>query len=286
MRIYASTACVPGNQNYMVALDRYISAGIFNIELGSSHKYFAENDPALLKEFDLNFLLHNYFPPNKNDFVLNLASSDPRIVDQSMQLIKSAITLSALLHAPFYSFHAGFVTDPYGFGTTSYLFSEPVPGEAEKVLARFANVVEELAMHAKKNEILLLIENNVCPPELQGKLLLQTPDDFIEFFHRITDDNIGILLDFGHLNVTSKTFEFDRTAFVDKLAPCIKGFHIHDNDGRSDTHQSIGADSWVLDVLKDPWFSNAEVVVEAQFQDVQSLKEHIDWLEDILDSNA
>jgi len=117
--VFCSTACIPGNQNYITAIERYLAAGIIHIELGSSHKYFANNDVTSIKNYPANFLLHNYFPPTANDLVLNLASADYEVQTQSKQLVKKAIELSASLNAPFYSFHAGFISDPYGFGTTS-----------------------------------------------------------------------------------------------------------------------------------------------------------------------
>jgi len=280
-----ATACIPGNQNYITAIEHYLAAGITHIELGSSHKYFSDNDVASLKNYPASFLLHNYFPPTPNDLVLNLASVDPDVQTQSKQLVKNAIELSASLNALFYSFHAGFINDPYGFGTTSYLFHPSKPGDKEKALTRFIFAVDELAIYAENLGVQLLVENNVCPPDLKGTLLLQTPFEFEEFFDRLSSKNIGILVDFGHLNVSAQTFGFNRLDFSDRLKNHIAAFHVHDNNGYEDLHQPVSADSWILSVLQSLEFIDLPKVIEAKFGDVEQLKTHAVWLRKTLTAN-
>lgn len=279
MTLFVSTACLPENENYWLAVKRYTDHGIINIELGSSHQYNGNNDISRLYEMPNKFLIHNYFPPSPESFVLNLASHNPNIRQQSIKHIKNAITLSAALNAPFYSFHAGFITDPHGFGTTSYLFPAPESeSEAEQALSLFVEALEEVGQYAQTRGIHLLVENNVCTEDLKGKLLLQTADEFLTLFQRLSIPNIGILLDFGHLNVTAHTLNFDRMTFIDRLAPNIKAFHIHDNDGTSDAHEPITPKGWVDTIISDAAFANIPAVLEAKFNDIVALKQHLDWL--------
>ena len=56
--------------------------------------------------------MHNYFPPPKNPFVLNLASSNNKILNLSLKHICKAIKLTSRIGAKYYSFHAGFLVDP------------------------------------------------------------------------------------------------------------------------------------------------------------------------------
>ena len=41
----------------------------------------------------MNFLIHNYFPPPKKNFILNLGSTNENIRLQSVNLCKGAINL-------------------------------------------------------------------------------------------------------------------------------------------------------------------------------------------------
>ncbi len=280
MNLYASTACIPDNHNFLETVERLQSAGIDQIEVGSSHRYFPNQNVDSLQSYSSQFLVHNYFPPVADPFVLNLASPDERTRQQSIDHIKRAIRLSADLKAPFYSFHAGFVTDPSGFGTTSYIFPAPESeAEVKAALSRFVSALEEVDQVAQPLGIRLLVENNVCPPDLKGKLLLQTATEFDVLFERLESKNIGLLLDFGHLNVTAATFGFDRMTFIERVADHIGAFHLHDNDGTADQHQPPAIDSWTLQVLRQPKFADTSVVVEARFETTRKLNDCMIWLE-------
>jgi len=142
-----------------------------------------------------------------------------------------------------------------------------------------------MAVYAQGLGIQLLVENNVCPPDLKGVLLLQTPCEFEEFFQRLTSKNVGILVDFGHLNVSAQTFGFNRLDFFDRLKNYIGAFHIHDNDGYQDLHQPTLADSWILPVLQSSEFIDLPRVIEAKFRNAEQLKTHAVWLRKTLRPN-
>jgi sugar phosphate isomerase/epimerase len=90
-----------------------INHGIDRIELSSGVAY----QPNLLdrvratNQTQITYLVHNYFPPPEQAFVLNLASSGPQIRKLSVDFCREAIDLSSELGAPFYSVHSGFAFD-------------------------------------------------------------------------------------------------------------------------------------------------------------------------------
>src|SRR5689334_5084396 len=112
--IAASTACLRGTEPIESRLDRLRGAGIRDIELGAGVTVDRGVD-VLERQSDLRLLVHNYFPPPAQSFVLNLSSPDEDVRGQSVALVESALDLSARLKAPFYSVHGGFITDPVGF---------------------------------------------------------------------------------------------------------------------------------------------------------------------------
>lgn len=276
--IFASTACLPNTEPLESRVALYRSHGLQAIELGARvavHK----DSLTQVANTDCSFLIHNYFPPPVKPFVLNLASNDQTVRERSLFLISEALTLSKRLGAPFYSVHAGFITDPIGFGTTSFIFPMPEsPDEGRYALERFIEALKIVLEKANRLGLRILVENNVCTPELRGKLLLQTADEFAELFGAISDPHLGILLDTGHLNVTAHTLDFDRLAFIEQVAPYTRAFHVHDNDGSADTHQPIQPDSWALHVLSRPELASLPIVVEAKFDGVNELRQHVDWL--------
>lgn len=256
----------------------YRSHGLDAIELGAGVS--ADKDSlSQVVGMECRFLVHNYFPPLPNPFVLNLASGDDGIRQRSLDLVTEALALTARLGGPFYSVHAGFITDPTSFGTTSFIFPMPTsPHEAEFAMDRFTTALEVAVDRAQHLGVQLLLENNVCSLELTGKLLLHTADEFLTLFGALPSPHLGVLVDTGHLNVTAHTIGFDRMNFVDQVAPYVRAFHVHDNDGTADTHQPVRAGSWVLDVLRRPEFAGLPIVVEARCETVAHLRQHVDWL--------
>ena len=84
---------------------------ISNIELGSNHIY-ENNFKKIIKQYNFRFIVHNYFPIPRKDFVVNIASSNKRIRNLSLRHIKKAINFCRETNSKLYTFHPGFVEDP------------------------------------------------------------------------------------------------------------------------------------------------------------------------------
>lgn len=282
--VFASTTCLPGREPLANRLDAYLAAGLNRVELGAG----VDPEPDwidIAREGTERLLLHNYFPPPAESFVLNLASADSGVRERSTALARDAIGFCRELDIPFYSVHAGFITEPTGFGTTSFEFPAPTSEEsAERAMERFETEVVELTAYAHRNDVSLLIENNVCPVDLKGKLLLQTTREGVEFFGhpRIS---ARLLLDTGHLNVSARTFEFSPMEFVDRLAPHIRAIHLHGNSGLADEHLPVTEGGWEMDLLRRDEFAEVPVVVESKYSEADALAAHIEWLRHELDRN-
>jgi sugar phosphate isomerase/epimerase len=251
------------------------STGIDAIELGSRTTYEAGVE-AVVKGLGGDVLLHNYFPAPRESFVFNLASADDTIRSRSLQLAATAIELSAAIGAPCYGVHAGFVTDPDGFDGISFTFpSAGGPRDRDSAYRRFLGSIAELEKAARVAGIRLLVENNVCPPRLVGRLLLQTADEFGRLFEDLAShEAIGILLDTGHLNVTAKTFRTDPLEFAERHAGRIWGLHLHDNDGDDDDHGPVRPSGPALAIArkceKARW-----ITVEAKCGTLDRIKEQL-----------
>ena len=109
--IYVSTGGFK-DQPAWVTSKLFKENNILNIELSGG--IFCENQLTELKKIknDLNFQIHNYFPPPKDQFILNLASTNEHIVKRSFELIESSLIFCEELNCTNYSFHAGFLLDP------------------------------------------------------------------------------------------------------------------------------------------------------------------------------
>jgi sugar phosphate isomerase/epimerase len=280
-RIFVSTAAFARPRGLWEILDAASAEGLDHVELG--HCLVPEtNRSELLGRLGCRretFLVHNYFPPFAGDLVLNLASSDPAIESGSLAFVLDALELCSRLGAPFYSLHSGFVTDPIGFDGTSYILPKPDARATSEASERFLGNVATVVERAAELGLGLLLENSVCTHELAGKLLLMHEEEFVKLFETLAAPNLRILLDTGHLSVTSTTLGFDPVHFVDAVAPFIGAFHAHENDGEEDEHRPVSG-GWILETLRRPQFARCPIIVEAKLTDASSLADHVRWLED------
>jgi sugar phosphate isomerase/epimerase len=276
--IFVSTACLPNREPLAARLATYAALGLPAIELGAGVSV-TDADLDAVATSSGPYLVHNYFPPPVNPFVLNLASADETIRARSVTLVRRALALSARLGASFYSVHAGFITDPESFDGTSFIFPQPNgPDSATKAFIRFCETLGKLLPIASASGIDLLVENNVCPPHLVGKLLLQRAEEFHALFATVPHPRLGMLLDIGHMRVSATTFSFSPRDFITETAPYTRALHLHDNDGRSDQHQPLTSKSDIFPLIAVTPLRTATKIVEARFSTPTALKEYVTWL--------
>jgi sugar phosphate isomerase/epimerase len=201
---------------------------------------------------ELTLQVHNYFPPPATPFVLNLASNNLEIAQQSMRHVRTAIRLAVLLRRPIYSFHAGFRINPQVSELGKKLGKYNLTNR-DIALELFGERVLMLAEEARQEGVALLIENNVlnlANLSIYGDdpLLLTHPDEIATFMASMPS-NVGLLLDVAHLKVSAKSLEFDLIKAHDMLKKWIRGYHLSDNDGNDDSNECVHSSSWFWDVL-------------------------------------
>lgn len=270
MALYLSTSCI--NKDIFEAIKLYTARGITNIELGARAPYHPQYT-RILKKYNAHFLVHNYFPPPKKSFILNLASANKTIRKKSIAYLKHSIDFCAKIKIPLLTLHAGFRADP----KPNFSFDKAEPIDYDKAFSIFIQSIEEIARYAKQRRITIGIENNVVEKKnLRARenkfLLLSQPDEFKHFFSKINASNVGILLDTGHLQVTAHWLKFDKNDFITSLMNHIVAAHIHDNDGREDQHLPVAPETWTYKLIKK-WLvpKNIPIVIESKFKNISSL---------------
>lgn len=250
--LYLSSSCIPNSSAYE-ASKIIASKNIFNIELSSGN-----SSPRLLSDLKsintkINFIIHNYFPPPVKPFVFNLASLNKEISNQSLEHANQALLWASELGSPFYSFHAGFLIDPPP-DQLGKPFSLKTLSKEELAKEEFLKNIEHLSREASKRGICLLIENNVLSKSnfeifQKNPFLLTSTEDISHLFQSLPS-NVKFLVDLAHLKVSAQTLHFDKIDFLNEAAPWIKGYHLSDNDGTSDTNNAVDEFSWFWPYIK------------------------------------
>ena len=252
-RIYVSTSSF-----YKYKLHEVVkilsSKKIYNLELSAS--LYNKNQLKELLKFknkNVNFIFHNYFLPPKKEFIINLSSNDKFIIQRSINHIKKLIKLANIFNIKFVSFHAGFRFDP-NHKSIGKIFKKQNLHSEKKALEIFFKSVKALSKYAKKFNINLLIENNVITKKnfeifKENPLLFCCPEKIKKILEKMPN-NVGLLLDVGHFKISSKTLNFNLLKGYRKIRKYIKGYHLNDNNGISDTNFPFTKKSWFVGILK------------------------------------
>ncbi len=245
------------------AVGMLVDAGVERIELsgGTPHPGLQGNVKALGTRATIQ--LHNYFPPADPPFVFNLASTSNEIRERTLDCMSDALTLSAQVGAQRYSVHAGFLVDPpiAYLGETWRTLKRTELEEAHRL---FIESVVELKHRADRLGIALLVENNVLTVGTRDEcgddvLLMASGQQICDLMAQLPA-GVGLLMDVAHLKVTAATLGFDPMNVLRDVASYTHGYHLSDNDGRSDSNGPVTADSWFWDGLEaDVAFATLEV---------------------------
>jgi len=250
--------------------------GIHQLELGSGLPY-ADNHLALVRQYHqrpMRYLIHNYFPPSRRPFVLNLASIDPETLSRSRDHCRRALDLAAELEIPFYSVHAGSAMHarPEELGRPLTHRAHP---DIQRAYGLFVESLAMLCAYAGARGVRLLVENHVVAPFnlVEGRntfLFATTAEQVLTLMRDVSSPHLGLLVDVGHVNVTAHSLGFDRAAFIEQVAPHIEAFHLSANDGLVDQNIAFTSEAWFLDCLRD--FPEATITIESYQLDLDEIR--------------
>ncbi len=264
-QIYISTACIKSSSIKESVL-KLVSAGFKNIELSGGTKFYPDYKDDLLKmkkEYGLNYLVHNYFPPPKIPFVINLASQNKEIFQKSIDQCKSAIKLSKELESKKYGVHAGFLIDIKA-NEIGRKLSRSSLSKRKDAIKKFEEgwlyLIEEAGQ-----DITLYLENNVFSMtnsktySNNNPFLLTDYESYLELSDKL---DFTILLDFAHLQVSCNSLGLEFEREVEKLFPLTNYIHLSDNDGSHDQNKGLQNDGQIMNFIRNNDLNGKTITIE------------------------
>jgi len=250
--IFISTTCLKPD-----IFTSGIPEGVRGVEFSGGFTYRPVDDfrnlIRKLKASGINVLIHGYFPPQEKSFILNFASKDNKVVKQSLSLAGTALSVCAEFGIPYYSFHPGYMANGYEDGKGNFVFDKTGITEYADALSLFRTNFEKIYELSKKHGVRLAVENLFINRGNVKDSLNNSFEEIDELMSLLPAD-VGLLLDFGHMNVSANYMNFSRDGFtsryLEKFGQRLFEIHLSENNGDFDTHDPLTAESWQLDALK------------------------------------
>lgn len=250
--IYVSASCLKGLE-IKDAIEALYKNGFRHIELSGGFRYYDKMEKDLIKakrRFNLDYICHNYFFHSGEPLVLNLASLNDDIYEKSLNFLIRAIKLAKKLNAKKFGLHAGFFLDikeeEIGKDLT---YSKPF--NKDKCIKKFYKGFSIIKEAAEGLE--LYIENNIISSAnlktFKGlnPFMMTRYKEYSEL-KKIID--FKLLLDIGHLKVSSFSLGLNFEEELDKMMAASDYLHISDNNGLSDQNRCLLSASDVFQKLK------------------------------------
>ena len=262
--IYVSSSCVK-HAKIRDSVQELAENNFQNIELSGGTEYYEnfENDLLELKDkYSLNYRCHNYFPPPKKPFVLNLASLNDETFQMSFDHLEKVIALSNRLGADKFAFHAGFFID-IRLSEIGKKLSRDNLFDKKEAVERFCNAYDVIKRKAKN--VSLFIENNVFSKtnadtyDGENPFMMTNFDEYKSLKEKI---NFNLLLDIAHLKVSSKTLRLDWEEEFENMMSVSSYIHVSDNDGFHDLNNQLTKSSSLLTMLERSDTRNKDFTLE------------------------
>lgn len=252
--VYVSTGAFAATDICQI-LEQADALGLRHIELSSGVAPSANLlDTVMANRRRFRFLVHNYFPPPRSPFLLNLASADEAVAQRSMALCRAAVDLCQALGAPFYSVHCGFTFDSADgshLGNRSQMQLPRISMDA--AMDYFIRRLSMLCHYAESKGVMIAIENNAIASfgliDGMNQLCLGADlESLTTIFNTVNMDALRLLFDVGHAQVNQQTIGAEITDLFYAFQDRIVAMHVSDNDGFNDQNRPLTANSplWAL----------------------------------------
>lgn len=255
MNCHLSSSCFPG-QSMEEVLRICETEGIYDVEWSAPHPLKSVEEIQKLlgfyKDKGFSFVPHNYFPPRREDFVLNIASADQHIIDLSLGLVKDMLDVAQATGMSVYGIHAGYLADPVVGEDGMFRFPDKTI-KADQAVKNAVKFIETIKPMFNDTGVQLILENLF--PLKEGEYSLNCSFEEIKDLIEAVGPDVGLLLDLGHLNVTCELRRIPRNKFISRYlseyGSRIHEVHLSENGGRKDEHLPVLNGSWQLDMIDE-----------------------------------
>ncbi|MEO5373708.1 MAG: sugar phosphate isomerase/epimerase [Alphaproteobacteria bacterium] len=223
------------------------------VELGSTHVWREDFPDVVRRGWRGPLLCHNYFPPAREDMIINLASTDAGVRRASVRHARECLAFAAEVGASLYTVHPGFLAEPMekakaaGDKGFDFRFAAVGAGQDEA----FAAMVESLADLVDVARLLgvgLAVETQGSRTT-PGVSVAERPADYERLLAEFPEDLL-LTFNLAHTVLAAAEHGFSAEDFVARFKHRFAAVELSHNDGFRDQHRPLTGDSFVLPWLK------------------------------------
>lgn len=263
MSIYISSACIT-ESDLGKNLSELSRMGYPHVELTGGIAYLEEVSPEIQKFLATpghKFQFHNYSPPPRQGFVLNLSSLDPETFDRSLEHARKTLELTKAMRLEKYAVHAGFFI-PIEMNELGKTIKKRALYDKTEAYKKFVSTVNTLYEQEPER---LYIENNVVSAANfkeygENPFMLTCAQEYFEL--KAAVPGLKLLLDLAHLKVSCHTLGLNFEEEARTLCELTDYIHISDNNGLADSNQGVQPDSDMHRLLRQLPLSGKTITLE------------------------
>jgi sugar phosphate isomerase/epimerase len=229
-------------------------------------------------EKEVSFLVHGYFPPPPEHFILNFADTGSK----TRAFISESTRFIDALDAGYCSVHAGFTKN---FDLEGELLHE----SCKKVSYSFDDIKANVSWFKNEFPNLRLALENLYPNNGNNECCFMMHVDDIEAALEALPETY-LLLDLGHLKISANLLGFDYLTAAQllfkKFGDRIIEIHLSENNGNNDDHYPVFSDSLQyrlilshVELIKE---NNINITIEARKSTFEELKKSYDLLSEAI----
>jgi len=294
--LFVSTACLKGEKSYDRVIKEFLNNNIKNIELTGVHPYLENSKlEELITDYTnkgAKFTFHNYFPPPNIPIVLNYLTESQELKKKCKNIIKNAVSLAKKTNVKIYAFHPGYYReatinkkgyfDFFGNKRKNFEYGLKIFKDD------FISFYKSLEIDSDNSGFQLGFENLFPNPDGSNDSFMCDYEEISKIFDlaRAENINLKLLIDLGHLTISSNFLKFDKKEFLTKVinnyGDRIFEVHISENDGVRDLHNRINKNSWQLEALnyfkKLPHFEKIIFTYESRGMTVNEINNDLELI--------
>ncbi len=146
------------------------------------------------------------------------------VSEKNFKIMKKVFETCSRIGAKYVVTHGGALEREY-----EYLY--------EKGIRNLIRNLKRLCKEAEKYEIFLVLENTHS--DQNYRKLAETPREIKYIVETVASENLVINIDFGHANISSRTYNFNFIDYFNLLSDKIVYMHLHNNNGKEDMHYPL-----------------------------------------------